>query len=297
MSPTVHGSSTAVFWVRRMCAVLLAAIFFGFAALPVHGDAEIGFKYPVANTNYGNDDLMISSITIAPSKAKEGVGDPKFGELKAVLRVAIRKTDAYDQKINRDFSKVVKGEDPDTDSAQCAIKWTPGNNGDTNASAQGVRTSAATWHQDADGSMFWEASVPEGATHVEVVAIYTDVLYMSNSAHADTGSAKQRGDLPVIIASWSGDLQVDGTWKFTANLGDVSPRLNDYPTFDQIAQGTDVTKTVLKNKTGYTLYERPSALHDIPIREADSIQAAVTTAKNLGLINERADTGFDIIRD
>ena len=303
---TLYRETSGFSLLRLACAGMLVTMLAGFASVPAYGDEDIGFKYPFGDDR-GTENALISSVSVIP--LKEGGPEPKPGETGAKLRVTVKEGPGYNQAASGwDFFKVLDGSHPtfkDTDSAQTAVRWSKQGTADvghdTNAKALGVRGSSATWTKGnttkPNRDAYWETDIPTEATHVEVVLVYTDILYDTNAQHSDEGAGKQQGDAPAVIGSWSGDLQADGTWKFTKNDADLFVHQADYPTFAQITAFTTAAKGVVNTKTGYTLKERPATLAGIPINNGPAITAAINTAIANNQINPGGhDTGFDILR-
>jgi len=317
-SATAHGETSGGVRWRHACVAVLVAVFAGFAALPAYGDAPIDFKYPFGDSR-GMEVVLISSVSVIPPK--EGSGEPKKGETGTKLRVTIKEGKGYAEAAGGyKFFQVLDGTNKsylDTDSAQTAVRWSTEGKADvghdTNAQGQGVRGSSAAWTQGnktaPNQDAYWETDIPTDATHVEVVLVYTDILYNTNAYRKGTG-AQFNGDMPCVIGSSSGDRQADGTWTFTAhntgNNPDVFQKQGDYPTNAEITAGTTAAQTTVLTKTGYTLQTRPATLADtknIPITNGPAIEAAIDAAVTNTQINpppgthaRSHDTGFDILR-
>jgi hypothetical protein len=206
------------------------------------------------------------------------------------------------------YSIMGGGEDDteDTDSAQVAVRFTDKGGKDvghaTNAKpAEKARgngpNAAADWTRGKEPngkeSVSWQKEVPEGATHLEVVVMYTDVLYQPPDLATPTNS---QGDLPVIIGSFSGDL-IGGKWQIKANPGDVIQQRDGQPKLPEYAGILEGAQKILKEKTGYSLKARPETLQDIrgPSAKLNRRQIDGIIQKAVGKkINKETDTGFDI---
>lgn len=316
--PDGRAEKTSVFRWHLVCVGALAVMLTIFSA-PLAAEEEntdIPFKYPFTET-MGTDDVVISSVSVIPRK--EGDPDPKPGETGAKLRVTVKEGKGFAKAIVSEalygtFFQVFDGSAErfaDTDSGQTAVRWSKQGTADvghdTNAKALGVRGKAADWpHQEGtkpNRLIYWETDIPTVADHVEVVLVYTDALFDTNAQRRNNQKPQRAGDVPIVIGSWSGDLQEDGKWKFTKNAGDLFVHQDKYPTFAQISAFTTAAKGVVNTKTGYTLKERPATLAGIPITDAAKITAAIDLAVTKKQINppptghpHSHDTGFDILR-
>jgi hypothetical protein len=131
------------------------------------------------------------------------------------------------------------------------------------------------------------------ATHLEALLVYTDVLWNSPpNARVD------QGDIPVIFGSWSADL-VKGKWTITVNPGDRTEPRDGYPELKDYAGRIAAVRTTIFEKTRFLLMTRPDTLEGVyfPKRDMprDMIREIIDNAVDKELINNKADTGFDII--
>jgi hypothetical protein len=108
----------------------------------------------------------------------------------------------------------------------------------------------------------WSTEVPVNAKYVQIVLIYTDVLYGPNKTRRPGDPTTNKwGDVPAIIGSWSGTL-VNGQWVFRVNQNDLSPPNVDgqgkrvYPTDAQIADYVARARAVMKKRTGASIEPR-----------------------------------------
>ena len=79
--------------------------------------------------------------------------------------------------------------------------------------------------------------------------IYTDGLYNTNALHS---IEDYNGDMPVVVASWTGTKNENG-WTFTPNTTDIWKPQAAYPSQTQIDDTIQRVKRTLYEKTGYTL--------------------------------------------
>lgn len=126
-----------------------------------------------------------------------------------------------------------------------------------------------------------DRGAPRG--HLEVIVVYTDSIF---------GSAKTAGDLPLVIGSFTGDLD-RGVWKIKANPEDVFRPQAEQPTGDKFAGLLKNTNDKLRDKTGYELRSRPAEL--LPYDRSGN-PGKVKDAFEMKKINTELDTGYDIIR-
>jgi hypothetical protein len=146
----------------------------------------------------------------------------------------------------------------------------------------------------------WSTKVPPGATHVEVVLVYTDIALNTPANTATIG----QGDAPVVIGSFTGDLGAGG-WTIAFNQADWTapytpakkywnsrhyPWQPDYP--GMLASA----RKVLMEKTGYELQARPAGLTTTSTDAAKlKAKSVIQAAFDKGLINSLLDTGYDIV--
>ena len=187
---------------------IIVVLFFGFGSLSLLADQDIGLRYP-----FEGDDanaVVISSVTT--TQPVEDVNDPKVGGetiAKPLLLVNIKEgpgwsgisgaedwgffpamEGSYEKGGNKGFK--------DTDSAQCAVKWTKAKKEvghATNAKDQGKRKCGADWKRTntemGKREIQWETPIPESATHVEIVLVFTDMLFDTNG-HRDYADPAER---------------------------------------------------------------------------------------------------------
>jgi RHS repeat-associated protein len=210
------------------------------------------------------------------------------------------------------FYNIVEGSPnnfKDTDSAQVAVRWTNKEGKEvgyrTNASlstmARGTGDAAEWTRGTAEAPnrrVAWNSRVPDGATHVEVLVIYTDILY--GTPH-DAQNKNGNGDLPAIIGSWTGDWTDKKGWKLVANSDELFKPLEGYPNVEDYAKVIAQVRKTLKDKTGYNLVARPAGLEGLHYPPQDTyretkekIEKIINEAVKKKQINSDLDTGFDI---
>jgi RHS repeat-associated protein len=195
----------------------------------------------------------------------------------------------------------------DTDSAQVAVRWTDGNDKAvgyaTNAKPADKRRggkpgAGADWTRMTSKQskwVEWQTPVPEGATHLEVLMVYTDILF-------DTPARASRvlpyGDLPAIVASFSA-TKAHGKWSIKPNPNDLIQQQDGEPKLPQFEERLLKIRAKLGKKTGFALHSRPGDLEGIlgPTKELDSraIAKIIREAARKKLINGYYDTGFDLV--
>jgi hypothetical protein len=129
----------------------------------------------------------------------------------------------------------------------------------------------------------WTTAVPDGATHLEVIMVYTDTIY---------GPGHVNGDLPLIIGSFSGEL-TEGKWTIKPNTNDVFKPVAKQPREAEFPKLLAVTRKILMDKTGYMIQARPAGLKPgIGFIEGNKVINKAREAKKIG---SELDTGYDIV--
>jgi RHS repeat-associated protein len=131
--------------------------------------------------------------------------------------------------------------------------------------------------------------VPQGATHLDVIIVYTDAKY-------GTPAEPFGGDFPIIVGSFSADLK-NGKWTIKANPKDVFKPREKEPDPKEYAKIDKDTRDKLLEKTGYELSPRPKGLAKAKTKaEAKkAIDDALGQLANKE-INSKSDTGSDIVK-
>ena len=96
--------------------------------------------------------------------------------------------------------------------------------------------------------------MPSNAKHLDIVFVYTDVLLGNPS----DWSQSNKGDLPVIVGSFSADLE-DKKWAMKPII-EEKPWQDYFPDPNSYPEIYEKVKKTLKDKTGYDLKPRPEAL-------------------------------------
>jgi hypothetical protein len=134
--------------------------------------------------------------------------------------------------------------------------------------------------------------IPPGATHLEVVLVFTDVM---GNTPVQSAKDPRDGDLPYIIGAFSGDL-VDGKWNIKSDRAavlKVLPRLEDYPTAADYNNLFTKADNFLKERTGARFRARPEGLD--PAKPEKVNEGIINDAfKKHKVINADSDTGYDI---
>jgi RHS repeat-associated protein len=199
------------------------------------------------------------------------------------------------------FSAVVQGSFEgdnqrykDTDSLQVAVRWSNAKDSDVGHPTNAVpndtaRQKGANWTIGGQpGSQWasWAATAPSGATHMDVVFLYTDTLF---STPANVGGA----DLPIVLGSFSAD-KVGNKWTTKAHPEDMFKRRNNQPSRKECPKLIQAAKDFVKLKTGYIVFGRPIGLSTEKSRSDN--QAIIDNALNATppMINSVNDTGYDI---
>lgn len=245
-----------------------------------------------------------------------------------VLRVSVSAGPGYKSSHSLLFD--LSGEGTDNDSAQFAARWTDSDGNVVgyycNAIAQSKsRDVGAYWTKTKDGTVQWETdAIPAGAVHMDIVLIYTDVLY-GPSLNFDKYNRKY-ADVPVIMGYWTGSIE-DGEWSLVAHPEVLPQQLEGDPFAADIMKMVVSTATLLREKTGYILaarpwtmgrlyqelllelsaqdkdkLERPDEVNEVLILRKEkldglrkSIKLALRKAAREGRIHGDGDTGWDII--
>ena len=222
----------------------------------------------------GGAPLAIAQIetTVATVYPYETITDPSLlsgirvtdeGKLRAEI---IQGKRFRDEAGGFKFNEVIGGTSPngDKDSAQVGISWDSGASHDTNANAS---HSGASWIFVPPGPAATRATkdfpIPSGATSVDSVAMFTDIVRNPN-------------DAPLVLGAWHGTRQPDGRWTFVADTP-LAPKLignyaippapfeHDEPgNFDETGseQCTTLARAVIPyliGKVGYILKRRSMA--------------------------------------
>jgi hypothetical protein len=277
----------------------------------VANDTSIKFWYPYEDKMWASEKpYLISSVEVIDG-----------GRIKVMMEQGTGWKKAYD------FGDVMKGINVlhDTDSAQFAIRYkdssgVPIGDGDYNALKQEKRTSAARWTAGTTAagnpyvSQQADHSIPSAATDVDIVLVFTDTL--DNKPSDFRQSARNWGDIPIIMGYWHGHKNsTTGTWDWTKL--DTTPTTVAYPDAATYEACVLNAQNFVNLKTGFVLRARPIALETAahayiaylnehsgddppdPTRLA-TLRAkavkAVDDAFAAGTINDRMDTGFDIVK-
>jgi hypothetical protein len=221
-----------------------------------------------------------------------------------------QRSDEASGKPQQPFTSIVAGQKTgdnlqwqDTDSLQVAVQWSSEYDNDvahdTNAEDQGPRAQGADWEFfDDDNLAIWSTPVPEGATAVNIVVIYTDVIMGPPSERRRLDA---NHDLPLVVGSFSGFK--DGEWTVKSELGDLTKNSknkdgtavigNSYPTPNQSKAVVQQVRDTLKARTpAYDLGSRPAELGVNPSQEKAKTDIDNAEGKT---INTKTDTGWDII--
>ena len=189
--------------------------------------STIAIQYFAANTPlaylYASIDINKGNLEVTLRKGQPGWGDS--------------------------FAHSVRGTPGDQDSVQVAVQWGPAGLLDTNAHRNNM---AADWNIDkaltGDGLIYGNATtqfvVPQNATRVKVVLVYTD-LYASPQL-----------DAAGVIASWTG-TRSGQSWHFTVNQDEVMRWYGPHLAKGEEAQKQSLNQTrKVLGKMGFKLVER-----------------------------------------
>ena len=216
----------------------------------------------------------------------------------------------------------------DSDSGQVAVRWTDkdGNviDSDTNAQAiSGDRRVAAKWTEGRHDILSWSTEeVPEGATHVEIVLIYTDVSG-GNPATCASGFLPAcpknptyvNADVPVILGYWTGDLDLEtNKWKIVPDKSKITQPMERNPTAAEVLEMIANVAKFVEDHTGYKMAQRAGNDVDLLYKAALAEWAGPNTDETLlkqyrawidealakaikdkKIKNTPADTGYDIV--
>lgn len=258
----------------------------------------VGFKYPF---EVSERFVMMTSASVAGHQLTVGLSE---------------ESDFKRHAMGFGFHGVMTGTEAqftDSDSAQITVLFKDEHGQAlgraTNATPQkplrNKKFPAAHWQRLTTASperLAWEVAIPEGAVEMAIVSVYTDTL--TNPPHyaaKDRKRTSSSGDLPLIVASFSGKFE-HGAWTITARPQDVENtrkfQAGNYPNVAEIEATVLAVKALVKDRTGYKVIARPNSLDGIsaPIEIGyRDLQKRITDGIKEGTINSHTDSGFDVI--